>query len=116
MQDPPFKSQVEPIINKLAKKARAAEIFLIIADQRPDNQDFPMQTRSNLDNRLVLNVADKGTSKIALNEEGAEEHLKHGQIFAKTGKYPTPIFCQVPYISPDEMRDLVQIIIQDIER
>lgn len=110
VQDDEFRKSIEPLINTLAKKARAAGIFLILADQRPDNRDFPMQTRSNLSNRLALKVADKGTSKIALEEEGAENLLKHGHMLAKTADYPYPVFCQVPFINTEDMYQLAETI------
>lgn len=110
VQDDDFRRAIEPLINTLAKKARAAGIFLILADQRPDNRDFPMQTRSNLSNRLALKVADKGTSKIALEEEGAENLLKHGHMLAKTADYPSPVYCQVPYINTEDMCELAETI------
>lgn len=110
VQDDDYRKAIEPPINTLAKKARAAGIFLVLADQRPDNRDFPMQTRSNLANRLALKVADKGTSKIALEEEGAENLLKHGHMLAKTADYPYPVYCQVPFIDTEEMRELSETI------
>nr|MDA8164764.1 FtsK/SpoIIIE domain-containing protein [Desulfobacteraceae bacterium] len=110
VQDDDFRKAIEPPINTLAKKARAAGIFLVLADQRPDNRDFPMQTRSNLANRLALKVADKGTSKIAIEEEGAENLLKHGHMMAKTADYPYSVYCQVPFIDTEEMRELAETI------
>jgi S-DNA-T family DNA segregation ATPase FtsK/SpoIIIE len=110
VQDDDFRRAIEPLINTLAKKARAAGIFLVLADQRPDNRDFPMQTRSNLSNRLALKVADKGTSKIALEEEGAENLLKHGHMLAKTADYPHPVYCQVPFINTEDMCELAETI------
>lgn len=110
MQDDDYRKAIEPSINTLAKKARAAGIFLVLADQRPDNRDFPMQTRSNLSNRLALKVADKGTSKIALEEEGAENLLKHGHMLVKTADYPNSVYCQVPFIDTEEMRELSETI------
>jgi S-DNA-T family DNA segregation ATPase FtsK/SpoIIIE len=110
VQDDEFRKAIEPLINTIAKKARAAGIFLVLADQRPDNRDFPMQTRSNLSNRLALKVADKGTSKIALEEEGAENLLKHGHMLAKTADYPYPVYCQVPYINTEDMYELAETI------
>jgi S-DNA-T family DNA segregation ATPase FtsK/SpoIIIE len=110
VQDDHYRRAIEPLVNTLAKKARAAGIFLVLADQRPDNRDFPMQTRSNLANRLALKVADKGTSKIALEEEGAENLLKYGHMLARTADYPTPVYCQVPFIDTEEMRDLSETI------
>lgn len=110
VQDDDYRRAIEPLVNTLAKKARAAGIFLVLADQRPDNRDFPMQTRSNLANRLALKVADKGTSKIALEEEGAENLLMHGHMLARTADYPHPVYCQVPFIDTEEMRDLSETI------
>lgn len=110
VQDDEYRKAIEPSINTLAKKARAAGIFLVLADQRPDNRDFPMQTRSNLANRLVLKVADKGTSRISLEDEGAENLLKHGHMLARTADYPHPVYCQVPFIDTEEMGELSETI------
>ena len=112
MQDAEFKRELMPKINHLAKQSRSAGIFLILADQRPDNTVFPLQTRDNLGNRFVLSVNSIGTSEIALGEKGAEHLLKHGHMLAKTADYPRPQYAQVPFISPDDMAYVVSLIRQ----
>jgi DNA segregation ATPase FtsK/SpoIIIE, S-DNA-T family len=110
MQDSEFKKAIMPKINKLAKQSRSAGIFLVLADQRPDNTVFPLQTRDNLGNRFVLSVNSVGTSEISLGDKGAEKLLKHGHILAKTADFPYPQYAQVPYISPEGMSDIVSLI------
>ena len=63
-------------------------------------------------NRLVLNVVDSGTSKIALGEEGAEHLLMRGHMLAKTARHPTPVFAQVPFITEDDLEHVVEAIVK----
>jgi S-DNA-T family DNA segregation ATPase FtsK/SpoIIIE len=100
MQTADYAKAVPDIVGRLSTKARAAGIFLIFAAQRPDNTVMPMQLRSQLGNRLILQVDNPATSEIAMGEKnaGAERLLGHGHMLAKTGDTPQPIFVQVPYI------------------
>jgi len=97
-------------VDRLSVKARAAGIFLVFAAQRPDNTVMPMQLRSQLGNRLVLKVADPGTSEIATGEKQrrAEKLLPKGHMLAKTND--EFIYTQVPFIGSDEVPLLVQLI------
>jgi S-DNA-T family DNA segregation ATPase FtsK/SpoIIIE len=100
MQTEDYAKAVPDIVGRLSTKARAAGIFLIFAAQRPDNTVMPLQLRSQLGNRLILQVDNAATSEIAMGEKnaGAERLLGHGHMLAKTGETPQPIFVQVPYI------------------
>src|SRR5512144_1657332 len=83
MQDDNFKADVEPLINEVATKSRAAGIHLFMIYQRADNQVMTMQLRANLGNKLVLRLGDQGSSTIAMNEKGAERLLGKGHLIAK---------------------------------
>ena len=100
MQTEDYSKAVPDIVGRLSTKARAAGIFLIFAAQRPDNTVMPMQLRSQLGNRLILQVDNAATSEIAMGEKnaGAERLLGQGHMLAKTGETPRPVFVQVPYI------------------
>jgi len=105
-----YKNAVSAAVQRLGVKARAAGIHLIFAAQRPDNSVFPMQLRSNLDNRLILKVADEGTSEIALGRKGAEYLLGRGHLAARLSSEPEVIYAQVPFLSDEELPVLVEIV------
>ncbi len=112
MQIEEYRDAVTSPVNRLSVKARASGIYLIFAAQRPDNTVFPMQFRNQLGNKLVLRVAEAGTSVIALGQEGAERLLGHGHMLAKVGLSPDPVFAQVPFIDTSEgIPDLVEFML-----
>jgi DNA segregation ATPase FtsK/SpoIIIE-like protein len=76
---------------------------------------MPVQLRDNLGNRLVLRVESIGTSKIALGEEGAERLLGKGHMAARLPDSNGIIFAQVPYLDPNDLRDIVLAIREDSE-
>jgi len=78
-----FKDEVSEAVQRLAGKARAAGIHLIISTQRPDNTVLPMILRANLGAKLALRVDKESNSKIILDESGAENLLGNGHIIAK---------------------------------
>ena len=96
MQDSEYAENITHHVNNLSIKSRAAGIFLIFGLQRPDNTVMPMQLRSNLGNRLTLQVADRGTAEIATGDKnsGAERLLGKGHMLAKIEGNVIPI--QVP--------------------
>ncbi len=105
-----YKNAVAEAVQRLGVKARAAGIYLIFAAQRPDNNVFPMQLRSNLDNRLVLKVADEGTSEIALGRKGADCLLGRGHLAARLSGEPDVIYAQVPFLKDEEFSLVVEAI------
>lgn len=110
MQHKQYREQVLSLGNQLAIMARAAGIFLIFAAQRPSVDVMPMQMRDNLDNRLILRVAQDGTSEFCLGEAGAEKLLMKGQMLARLGG-EEPILCQVPYASIAELKAICDALI-----
>ena len=109
MQDEHYADGVTGLVNRLAQKARAAGIYMVFASQRPDATIFPMILRSNLGNRLILKVDSPGTSDLSLGirNGGAERLLGQGHMLALTGGIPEPIYCQVPFVSTDDLELLV---------
>jgi S-DNA-T family DNA segregation ATPase FtsK/SpoIIIE len=106
-----YSETVSNVVSRLGVKARAAGIFLIFAAQRPDSHVMPMQLRSNLGNRLVLRVDSEATSEIALGgERGAERLLGRGHMVAKLEGHTDLVYCQVPLISSDEIRIMVDAV------
>jgi S-DNA-T family DNA segregation ATPase FtsK/SpoIIIE len=111
MEDKDYAAAVETNVNRLSIKSRAAGIFMMFCAQRPDNTVMPMQLRSQLSNRLVLQVSDPGTAEIAVGEKNsrAERLLKHGHMLAKVES--AKVYVQVPYIDADkELEPLVSLL------
>jgi DNA segregation ATPase FtsK/SpoIIIE, S-DNA-T family len=81
---------IEDHIVRLAQKARAAGIHLVIATQRPDAKTFKGQVRSNIPARIALRVQKSTESTIILDEVGAEDLLGSGDMLikAKPGSQP----------------------------
>jgi S-DNA-T family DNA segregation ATPase FtsK/SpoIIIE len=109
MQDEEFKDAVEPLINEIATKSRAAGIHLFMIYQRADNQVMTMQLRTNLGNKLVLRLGDEGSSRIALGEKGAERLLGKGHLIVKLDS-DEKVYCQVPFIGEEEVFRLAESI------
>lgn len=74
---------LEESIIKLAQKARAAGIHLVLATQRPDSETFAGLIRSNIPARIALTVQKGSESKIILDEVGAENLLGAGDMLLK---------------------------------
>lgn len=72
----------EPLI-RLAQKARATGIHLVLATQRPDAETFPGLLRANIPSRIALTVQKATDSRIILDEGGAEKLLMRGDMLVK---------------------------------
>ena len=74
---------IEGHIVRLAQKARAAGIHLVLATQRPDAKTFSGLVRSNIPARIALTVQKSTESTIILDETGAEDLLGAGDMLVK---------------------------------
>jgi S-DNA-T family DNA segregation ATPase FtsK/SpoIIIE len=74
---------IEEFIVRLAQKARAAGIHLVLATQRPDAKTFSGLVRSNIPARIALTVQKSTESKIILDDSGAELLLGLGDMLIK---------------------------------
>lgn len=74
---------IEDYIVRIAQKARAAGIHLVLATQRPDAKTFSGLIRSNIPARIALTVQKSSESNIILDETGAEDLLGMGDMLVK---------------------------------
>lgn len=79
MQD----ENIEQLIERLAQKARAAGIHLVLATQRPDAKTFSGLIRSNIPARVALTVRTGSESRIILDETGADTLLGSGDMLIR---------------------------------
>ena len=81
--EPDAKKEIEGPLIRLAQKARAAGIHLIIATQKPDASVISTNLRSNLPAQLALRVKSQNESRVILDERGAESLTGKGDAFLK---------------------------------
>jgi len=110
MIDEEYKKLVSNVVQQLGMMARAAGIFLVFAAQRPEARVMTSQLRSNLDNRLILRVASEADSEMALGCKGAEQLLGKGHIAVRLPEEQGIILVQVPYLAPNEVREIVRAL------
>jgi DNA segregation ATPase FtsK/SpoIIIE, S-DNA-T family len=95
--------EVEFLIQRLAQKARAAGIHLILATQRPSVDVITGVIKANLPTRISFHVTSKIDSRTILGEMGAEQLLGKGDmLYMPGGKQPIRI--HGPFVSDDEVR------------
>src|SRR3546814_11836352 len=94
--------EVEFLIQRLAQKARAAGIHLILATQRPSVDVITGVIKANLPTRISFHVTSKIDSRTILGEGGAEQLLGKGDMrYVPGGTQITRI--HGPYVSADEV-------------
>lgn len=75
--------EAENYLVRLAQKARAANIYLMLATQRPDAKTLSGRLRDNLTTKIALKVGKRQSSEIILGESGAELLASHGDHLVK---------------------------------
>ena len=95
--------EVEFLIQRLAQKARAAGIHLIMATQRPSVDVITGVIKANVPTRISFHVTSKIDSRTILGEQGAEQLLGKGDmLYMASGRGLTRI--HGPFVSDDEVR------------
>ena len=95
--------EVEFLIQRLAQKARAAGIHLILATQRPSVDVITGVIKANLPTRISFFVTSKIDSRTILGEQGAEQLLGKGDmLYMASGKGLMRV--HGPFVSDDEVR------------
>lgn len=77
------KKEIEALLKRLAQKARAAGIHVIIATQKPSSEVISTSLRSNLPAQLALRVKSATESRVIMDESGAETLNGKGDAFFK---------------------------------
>ena len=106
---------VEEAICRLAQKARAAGMHLVIATQRPSVDVITGLIKANIPSRIAFAVSSQVDSRTILDMAGAEKLLGKGDmLFYPTGT-AKPVRVQGAYVSDKEVEDIVSFLKKDGE-
>lgn len=101
---------VEALIVRLAQKARAAGIHLVLATQRPSVDVITGLIKANVPARIAFTVASGVDSKTIIDGVGAEKLLGRGDMLLLTSDMPKPKRVQAAFISDEETVKVVDFI------
>lgn len=101
------KKTVENMIVRLAQKARACGIHLILATQRPSKDVVTGRIKDNIPTRVSFRVTDKIASRIILERNGAEKLEGRGDMLFLANGSNDPIRGQAPLLDKNEIGRVV---------
>lgn len=94
---------VEAAVARLAQKARAAGMHVILATQRPSVDVITGMIKANFPSRIAFRVAQKVDSRTILDEMGAEVLLGKGDMLVKLNGATDTLRVQCPFVSEEEI-------------
>jgi S-DNA-T family DNA segregation ATPase FtsK/SpoIIIE len=96
--------EVEAAVARLAQKARAAGMHVILATQRPSTDVITGTIKANFPTRIAYRVAQKVDSRTILDEQGAEHLLGMGDLLIKLNGTGETKRVQCPWVSEEEVQ------------
>ena len=95
--------KVEELIARLAQKARAAGVHLILATQRPSVDVITGLIKANIPTRIAFQVSSKVDSRTILDQMGAEQLLGHGDMLYMAPGTSVPVRIHGAFVSDQEV-------------
>jgi len=102
--------KIEELIARLAQKARAAGIHLILATQRPSVDVITGLIKANIPTRLSFQVSSKIDSRTILDQMGAEALLGMGDMLYMPSGTGLPVRVHGAFVSDDEVHRVVEYL------
>lgn len=100
--------KVEELIARIAQKARAAGIHLILATQRPSVDVITGLIKANIPTRIAFQVSSRIDSRTILDQSGAEQLLGHGDMLYLPPGVGVPHRIHGAFVGDDEVHKVVQ--------
>lgn len=100
--------KVEELIARLAQKARAAGVHLILATQRPSVDVITGLIKANIPSRIAFQVSSRVDSRTILDQMGAENLLGHGDMLYLPPGTAIPNRVHGAFVSDDEVHKVVE--------
>lgn len=102
--------KVEELIARIAQKARAAGIHLILATQRPSVDVITGLIKANIPTRISFQVSSKIDSRTILDQQGAEQLLGHGDMLYLAPGTGVPIRVHGAFVADQEVHHVVNAL------
>jgi S-DNA-T family DNA segregation ATPase FtsK/SpoIIIE len=102
--------KVEELIARIAQKARAAGIHLILATQRPSVDVITGLIKANIPTRISFQVSSKIDSRTILDQQGAEQLLGHGDMLYLAPGTGVPIRVHGAFVADQEVHHVVSAL------
>jgi S-DNA-T family DNA segregation ATPase FtsK/SpoIIIE len=102
--------EVEAAVARLAQKARAAGMHVILATQRPSTDVITGTIKANFPTRVAYRVAQKVDSRTILDEQGAEHLLGMGDMLIKLNGTGETKRVQCPWVSEEEVQRVTDFL------
>lgn len=99
--------KVEELIARLAQKARAAGIHLILATQRPSVDVITGLIKANIPTRIAFQVSSRIDSRTILDQQGAEQLLGHGDMLYLPPGTAVPVRVHGAFVADHEVHKVV---------
>ena len=100
--------KVEELIARLAQKARASGVHLILATQRPSVDVITGLIKANVPTRIAFQVSAKVDSRTILDQQGAENLLGHGDMLYLPPGTSMPVRVHGAFVSDNEVHAVVR--------
>ncbi len=99
--------KVEELIARLAQKARASGIHLLLATQRPSVDVLTGLIKANIPSRIAFQVSSKIDSRTVLDQGGAEQLLGHGDMLYQPAGTSIPTRIHGAFVADHEVHNVV---------
>ncbi len=102
--------EVEGLIVRLAQKARAIGIHLVVSTQRPSVEVITGLIKANITTRIAFKVATQIDSRTILDQGGAEKLIGNGDMLYKSADSIQPMRIQGVFVSENEVKRVVSAV------
>jgi len=105
-------NEMESLITRIAQKARATGIFMVLSTQRPSVDVITGLIKANIPARIALNVSSGTDSRVILDTVGAEKLLGKGDMFYLPSDAGKPRRIQGAFVTDQEIENITQYMQQ----